>query len=617
VTALEHALEYLRRGWSPVPLARGTKGPPAGFTLAPYLAGKSRLTEAEAAVWWAEGSEYGVGIVTGRPSGLVVIDVDPRNGGDIRAVRERLGDGPLHVVQSGGGGWHIYCRLPDGLACPKGKTDMPGVDRLGDRGIVVAPPSVHPSGDPYYVLEDGPLIVMPPWLFSSAASVLSNSPAPGEPSGPSSPPAGSQSETEASSREPWIASVLADPASILPGSQHDTLCRLAWWAAGSLEEDIGQALVQSVADRLPLSDPSRPWTSRDVEGLVQSAYDRRKPEGKVLGLVADGDGPQERVPLFELDVDPATFGSSVDDDTAWLVPGLIAEASQTQVVGTPKAGKSTLLGTLVRSLAFGEPFLGKDVPEASVLWVSEQDGLSLKETLARAGLMADDQRLERVRIIRRGLLIGRRWSDVVRDLTEIVRRRRVRVVLIDTLFGLAGVRGEDENKAGIIHDVLAPFDAILALGAAVVYGRHSNRQADTSKSTDPFLSGRGSSAVDGAVDSGILVRKETEGTRLIYWAGRFGEEGRMRIEYRDGLYVPSENQEARPPQSVDRTMDEVLTAVPFVGAISQRAIEEATGISQSTVHRRLARLVSEGSVERVVDGYRRRPEAGSVEGLEG
>jgi len=48
----------------------------------------------------------GVGIITGSVSDLSVIDIDPRNGGDITKFNS------LNSIRSktGGGGLHVYCK---------------------------------------------------------------------------------------------------------------------------------------------------------------------------------------------------------------------------------------------------------------------------------------------------------------------------------------------------------------------------------------------------------------------------------------------------------------------------------------------------------------------------
>jgi len=147
MTTLDFALHYISRGWAVIPIAFGTKAPPAGFPLARYLSGEWRSDEASCRVWWAEG-DYGIAVLTGKISGILVADVDPRNGGDTTAIRARITT-PCPTVLTGGGGLHFYFRLEQGQSIRSGHSSVQGVDRCADLRYVVAPPSIHPNGTPY------------------------------------------------------------------------------------------------------------------------------------------------------------------------------------------------------------------------------------------------------------------------------------------------------------------------------------------------------------------------------------------------------------------------------------------------------------------------------------
>ncbi|MGB9798533.1 MAG: phage/plasmid primase, P4 family [Thermanaerothrix sp.] len=106
------------------------------------------------AAWWMMQPEANVGIATGRESGLVVLDVDPRHDGgatllDLEAKFGRL-PATLEAL-SGGGGRHLYFKYPAGVQYLKSSVGAlgPGLDIRADGGFVVAPPSIHISGNAY------------------------------------------------------------------------------------------------------------------------------------------------------------------------------------------------------------------------------------------------------------------------------------------------------------------------------------------------------------------------------------------------------------------------------------------------------------------------------------
>lgn len=517
MTTLEHALGYIARGWSVFPLVPGTKRP--AVPIVDYLSGERRMTQLEAEATWGGPWQNGIGIICGPPSGnLVVIDVDPRNGG-------QLGEYTIHptdyAVETGGGGLHLY--TVSDARVPKGRTGRPGVDRQGAGSYVVAPPSVHPdTGRPYTILASGTPRPTPAWVLESPDPVV-----PGA----------------VGSAGPWVAGVLARPDDVAPGSQHETLTRLCWWAAGHLDEDCAKEILLRWARDLPLS--GRPWTEADVRDRLASAYRKRQAEPTTDVHVTGGVEPEggqaggRSIPAVRDYVRTApVFCAAVEDDVEWLVPGIIARGSQAQLTGNVKEGKSTLIGTLIRALTRGEPFLGRPTPEAGTkcLWLSEQDGASLRATLVRAGLDHQTEYNEKAIIIPRRALVGRPWRECVNEIVALVREEGIGLLVVDTLMALAGVQGDDENKAGVIHTVLAPFRAALAADCAVLYGRHAAKNQVAQGTEDPFLASRGSTAIDGEVDTGLLLRADDHGGKTLHFKGRFDEVGRLQLRYVDGLY---------------------------------------------------------------------------------
>jgi len=141
------ALEYLARGWSVIPAKAREKRP-----AVPWKSYQSRyVSEKTLHEWYRRSPDFNVSIVTGAISGLIVVDVDPRHGGDVSLKELEREHGPLpETVESvtGGGGRHLYFAHPGGQI--HNRTNVaPGIDIRGDGGCIVAPPSVHPSGKPY------------------------------------------------------------------------------------------------------------------------------------------------------------------------------------------------------------------------------------------------------------------------------------------------------------------------------------------------------------------------------------------------------------------------------------------------------------------------------------
>lgn len=96
--------------------------------------------------WIGTPADANVGILTGAPSGgLVVLDFDTKDGPSevLGLTAEQLA--VVTIVVETVRGWHVYARSP-GRATG---TPRAGLDVRGEGAMVVAPPSVHPSGQAY------------------------------------------------------------------------------------------------------------------------------------------------------------------------------------------------------------------------------------------------------------------------------------------------------------------------------------------------------------------------------------------------------------------------------------------------------------------------------------
>jgi len=141
------ARRYAEKGWPVFPLRPRGKKPLTDHGFKDATTSPDLISN-----WWRRWPAANVGVATGRASQLLVIDVDPRNGGDETLEELEAQLGPLEArveALTGGGGRHLYFEYSDNPPDRWPKGLGAGLDLKSDGGYVVAPPSVHPSGGTY------------------------------------------------------------------------------------------------------------------------------------------------------------------------------------------------------------------------------------------------------------------------------------------------------------------------------------------------------------------------------------------------------------------------------------------------------------------------------------
>ncbi len=156
----DHAIEYGSHGWPVFPLSGKIPAIKGGHGVKDATTDLDQIT-----AWWG-GRYAGCNIGIRPPDSVIVLDIDPRHGGDETLAALEAETSPLPVTLTtvsgrGDGGKHLYFRRPAG----KLKNRLgDGIDLKTSAGYVVAAPSIHPdTGQPYRRI-DHPVAAPPPWL---------------------------------------------------------------------------------------------------------------------------------------------------------------------------------------------------------------------------------------------------------------------------------------------------------------------------------------------------------------------------------------------------------------------------------------------------------------------
>ncbi|BCL82132.1 bifunctional DNA primase/polymerase [Ktedonobacteria bacterium brp13] len=182
LSLLYAALDYARKGYRVFPLhscttnGRCTCGQRSCRRpgLHPLIPGLSLATTDPVTIarWWHQYEFANVGLATG--DGLLVIEVDPRQGGDLEAFMQFYVVPDTAIARTSEGCWQLYFTYNPAFVL-RATIDKfgPGTRSYGDGCYVVAPPSR--SGDDAYswlntnALERLPTIFIPTLLSSQIA----------------------------------------------------------------------------------------------------------------------------------------------------------------------------------------------------------------------------------------------------------------------------------------------------------------------------------------------------------------------------------------------------------------------------------------------------------------
>jgi putative DNA primase/helicase len=163
-----HALAYARKGWPVFPVwwpsYAGVCACREGADCTdpakhPAVSGGSTAASTDCKqieAWWRKYPLANIAIATGAPSGLTVLDVDERHGGNesLQELIKRHGKPePTPVALTGGGGRHVLWAWRENHRCRQ--EVRKGLDVRAGGGYILAAPSLHASGVRYAWHEAG------------------------------------------------------------------------------------------------------------------------------------------------------------------------------------------------------------------------------------------------------------------------------------------------------------------------------------------------------------------------------------------------------------------------------------------------------------------------------
>lgn len=404
---------------------------------------------------WFWGEPTNVGVVCGRISGIVVLDIDPRNGA---VVSEWLAKYPTDCfVLTGNGGAHLYYTHPGGTV--ENVHPAPGVDVKGDGGYVVAPPSLHPeTGRPYVWMGRGNPAPFPLEVLEA------------------------QVTKKEESSESWISSLLRQGAR--DGEKNEGLARLSGYLAS---KDVPKDVTLSLMNLWNKSH-QRPHDEKQLEITIDSVYKTKNRRTVHVEHNQEESSDLIGPKSFRLQKFENFMAEYADAPVDWIIPGWMPDKTILFTVSAPSTYKTWLLIDLAVSVAMGGKFLGR-IPcrmKGPVILIQQEDAHG--QTAQRIEVIrqskvhelvtgtGDDLTIDLPKTIPLYIHTDRQLkfdnAESLKGLAEQVEQIRPKIVIIDPLYSAAST---DDYMAKSVEQMFILKELRDKFGCSFVIAHHSNK----------------------------------------------------------------------------------------------------------------------------------------------
>ena len=296
------------------------------------------------------------------------------------------------------------------------------------------------------------------------------------------------------------------------------------------------------------------------------------------------------------------LAKSTNDQVDWTAKPYVARGAITELAAKVKMGKTTLMLHLVHSVLTGSDFMGAPTSQSPVVYLSEQPQASFRQAAQRAEILDQNGFC----ILFHTAVRGIQWPQVVACAIARCKELGARLLVVDTLLPFSGLKADEENNAGSALESMEPLQQAADAGIAVIIVRHERKSGGNVGD-----SGRGSSAISGAVDIVLSLRRpegnSKQNKRVLHALSRFEETPpEILIELTErGFIALGTPHEAAVPEAKVLILAAATKTVSKALTIQQ--ISQSSGVSRVTAQRAIVELLKENKFSRVGKGKRGDP----------
>lgn len=466
---------------------------------------------------WAGRKGLNVGVATGAPSNIFVIDIDSVEG---EAALSELGTIPVTLSVKTGKGRHLYYKWPGEEVITK-RGILPGVDIRGDGGYVCGVGTNHYSGAVYqWVNPLEEIVEAPQFILNLALKRLQPKHVPV----PLNIKKGSLAL--GSFTEGWTKEKAYELLSYInPDCGYDEWIKVGmglqnegfgfnlwddWSKSGTKYNPhsmaahwksfkSGGAVTFGTVVGYAKNGGWKPATKNDYQPLVPPREVIKHDEDGVIEDLPDAPHPAREFGLLYADEIRPTL------ETSDFVEGMLCEKQFSVIYGESNCGKTFFMLDLAIHVALGREWRGKQVNQGGVIYAALEGGHGTRNRIVAFREHFCINQSIPLAVIPSTINFLDPQGDVLTLVAAIAKAQArlgdVKLIVIDTL--ARAISGGDENSSVDMGKLVANADYIRAVtGAHIAFIHHSGK--------DAVKGARGHSSLRAAVDTEIEISRPDE-----------------------------------------------------------------------------------------------------------
>jgi RecA-family ATPase len=463
----EEALKYLQAGFSIIPLGSITKNSSGSKNIEypiPWKEYQQRKATSDEIKTWKYNN---IGIVTGRVSNLLVLDVDQYKPNFDKSLIQSFKLPITPVQQTASGGKQYFFKYPVDIDIYNAVCighNASGIDIRGEGGMVIVPPTKTPYGAYTWLIDPftTPVANLPPILLEML-------------------------KKEHSSENKEKKSIV-ELSSLAEGEGRDNaLTSFCGTLAHSLSPDRWSTEIPPAMKAI--NDTYKPpLPMKDLERIYKSITEK-----ELKGRTS--------IPLSTKLISLSELMNKEFPEVNFAIEPFFERGTLNMLSAPPNTWKSWLLFYFAVKTAKGDKIFDNFKTEKSkILIVNEEDPARLIQDRFRI-LGVKKENLDIYLHIMEGMKINQQTVDL---LLKEIKEKKIDVLIFDSLRAIHDANENDSQEMQKVMDFMKQF---VRVGITIIFTHHNRKKTIGDKGDNAELS-RGSTAINAAIAGHLSLEEE-------------------------------------------------------------------------------------------------------------